>query len=232
LEEKRLTLVETTVTQLWANPFWQDRFGERGKRYFYEDSNYHIDTLITVIHMDSPQFLTQHYAWLRGVLVHRGMCSRHLLQTLTVFDEQVAAQLPTFWDSIRAYAATAYDGLVYADPACQILAQAEERLAVQVTQRILQEKPAWALRLGTRGEALCYEDVRYHLSFLQDALGFQEPQIFTDYLAWISGFLEARRLTPQMLHLSLSYLAQEIEQSMPAGSATAALQLLRSTAVA
>jgi hypothetical protein len=154
LEEKRLSLVETAVTKLWANPFWQDRFGERGKRYFYEDSNYHIDALITVIQLDLPQFLTEHYTWLRGVLVHRGMCSRHLLQTLSTFDEQLAAQLPAIWGLIQPYAAAAYNGLVYADPVCQALAQAEERLALQVTHRLLQEGPEWAQRLGARGEAV------------------------------------------------------------------------------
>jgi hypothetical protein len=79
---------------------------------------------------------------------------------------------------------------------------------------------------------LCCEDVRYHLSYLQDALAFQEPLIFTAYLTWISAFLETRRLTPQMLHLSLHYLADEIAQTLPAGIAAPAFQLLSSTAAA
>lgn len=232
LESKRNTLVDLVVLQLWANPFWEDRYGERGKRYFYDDAQHHVQALITAIQLDLPDALPQHYAWLREVLVHRGMCTRHLYQTLRVFDAQLEAVLPEYWSVIRPYAETTYAGLAYTDPLCLALAQVEEPLIARVMQRILTEKPAWAQRLGPGGKTLCRQDNLYHLSYLQDALAFQDPRIFTDYLTWISAFLEARRLTPQMLHLAMGYLAEEIEAALPAVTAAPAVQLLRSAITA
>ncbi len=193
----REELVESMAAELWDNPFWADRFGEPGRNFITQDCQYHVDTLISTVQIDQAGFMARHYKWLQGVLVHRGMCSHHLRETIALFDRQIAARLPHVWPLIQPYHAAAAQGLAYESAACQALEQFEERLSERVIARLWAENPEWELRLGLQGESLCRREMRYHLSYLQDALGYQEPELFTAYLAWFTAYKEARRIVPR-----------------------------------
>jgi hypothetical protein len=225
----REELVEAVVAEEWANPYWADRYGERGLLYIRQDCQYHVETLISTILIDQAVFMTKHYKWLQGVLVHRGLCSRHLYESIAAFDSHIARRLPHLWLLIQPYQAAAYDGLAYASPVCQALAQHEEELAVRVTRRLWDENPEWKMRLGAQGEALYLRENRYYLSYLQDALGWQEPELFSGYLTWFSSYKEARRMVPQMQHQSLSRLADELPRLLPEPEAASAINLINAS---
>jgi hypothetical protein len=229
LENARQEIVTGVVAELAANPYWADRFGDRGLQFIQQDCQAHMDTLISSIQIDQPGFMPKHYKWLQGVLVHRGLCSRHLYETISAFDRQISEKLPGFWSSIHPFQLPAYAGLAYEASVCRALAHQEEHIAARAAQRICSENLEWTLRLGVQGEALCLRENRYYLSFLQDALGWQNPQLFTDYLAWFSSYKEARRIMPQMLNHALAYQAEEIKRLLPEAEAQQAVELIEAS---
>jgi hypothetical protein len=222
-------LVEAVAAEELANPYWADRYGERGLLYIRQDCRQHVETLISTILIDQAVFMTRHYKWLQGVLVHRGLCSRHLRESIAAFDNHIARRLPQLWSLIQPYQAAAYEGLAYESPVCQALAQHEDELARRVTRRLWDENPEWKTRLGAQGEALCLRENCYYVSYLQDALGCQEPELFSGYLTWFSSYKEARRMLPQMQRQVLSHLAGEIPHLLAEPEAGSAINLINAS---
>src|SRR6185437_12090672 len=71
-----------------------------------------------------------------------------------------------------------------------------------------------------RGRARCFEDTRFHLSYLADAISFGRPSIFKDYLGWVVEVLAARGFAPDELRESLKCMREVlIETLSPAGLA-------------
>jgi hypothetical protein len=75
--EPRLTA--RVVHEMYGNPFWQARFGERGRDRSGKDGGYHLTYVIEALAAGDPRSFVEYARWLREVLVSRGMCSFHLI---------------------------------------------------------------------------------------------------------------------------------------------------------
>lgn len=75
-------LTSRVLDEMYADPFWQERFGERGRAHAAADGAYHVRYLIAALEGDEPDLFVSYARWLRDVLVARGMCSYHLFDNL------------------------------------------------------------------------------------------------------------------------------------------------------
>lgn len=156
-------LTARALAAMYRNPFWDARFGERGRRYAEEDGRHHLGYLHEALLAGGPESLVRYARWLQTVLVTRGMCSRHLADHFARLRDAVRAELGTE----RTAAALAY------------LDEAEAALLYDVpTARAVQQSID-----DERG----VDDplsVRYLVSYLGDAVARARPDLFGDYVRW------------------------------------------------
>ena len=48
-------LADRTLTAMYRNPFWDDRFGEWGRRFAEEDNLHHVSYLVQALRAGSPR---------------------------------------------------------------------------------------------------------------------------------------------------------------------------------
>jgi hypothetical protein len=171
LAARAVTLSQRVLDRMYENPFWMERYGERGRRFANEDSLHHVGYLDQALAAGDAAVFERYARWLRSVLVTRGMCSEHLAENFRLLAEAVTADaLP---DAERAVAIL-HDGagsLTYESGAAAALEAVKPRLleAIRAAQ-----PPAAPLR---------DDDCRYLVSYLIDAAATGERGPFETFAA-------------------------------------------------
>lgn len=148
-------LSEQVLVEMYADPFWQARFGEPGKQHTRTDGDFHIKYLIEAL-TAGDRGVFEHYArWLRELLASHGMCSRHLAENFT-----------------RLAAILERDGWADAGEAIQIL-NAGAAALVHATGTACEIEALRAKASDPHADTL--------LSYLADALAFDQPERFATY---------------------------------------------------
>jgi hypothetical protein len=226
IEAVRGPLVDSVVADLYPNPFWDDRYGARGRSLCQDDNHHHLNYLIAAIRTGSPDVIAFYYKWLQTLLVSRGMCTYHIRQNMERMEAHLRARLPEAWPAIEPYHRAGYDGLAYEHPACQALAAHAAQIAEATTARMYASNPFWEQQFGPRGRVLCRDDNLYHLSYLQDAVGADVPAHFGNYLEWLAGFFGRRGFDAEHLRADLRVLMDELARALPPLPAQPFLALL------
>lgn len=78
LREAAPGLTDRVVAEMYADPFWMARFGERGKKHAQTDGDFHFKYLIEALAVGQVGLFATYARWLRELLVGHGMCSHHL----------------------------------------------------------------------------------------------------------------------------------------------------------
>ena len=161
------------VDEEYKDPFWSDRYGERGRRHAVEDGQYHFSYVAEAVAAGSTLLLERYARWLRSVLVARGMCSEHLADGF-----RIRARLLTGPDWPDA------------GPAIAAFACADEALRYH-------EGPAAGLvPAAANGSDYLADELRVLRSYLADALALAQPATWIEHLVWRVGF-DARGGRPQ-----------------------------------
>lgn len=177
----RPRVIEHVFEQLYANPFWDARYGERGRQAGRKDLGYHVDALSTALSAGDPGMYARDFEWFRTAIVLRGACTRHVIETLDALSAGYRLELPAeAWEWIEPYQSAAALALRYAHPVCQALDQVADTVAEEAARR-MQAEP----------QPKCKRDFLYHLSYLNDALGLGDSYLFVRYLRWVGPFLES-----------------------------------------
>ena len=215
---QRTLLAEAVVAEMYRNPFWQARYGDRGKIRALEDAGLNLDNLAAVLRLGIVAELGYHYRWLRDVLVVRGMCSRHVQETMAAMCRALTAALPADQaDTGCAWLRVAEGTLLYDHPFAQALAPREAAVIAGALQRLGKRggaRPPAAPDIDSREG----RDLRYHLSYLTDALALDRPDLFISYAAWVAGFLPTVGATVTGLRAGLLALAGALAAELPAES--------------
>ncbi|MEY2933986.1 MAG: hypothetical protein RL033_4735, partial [Pseudomonadota bacterium] len=135
LETQAPALTARVVSEMYRDPFWSARFGERGRKFSEEDGQSHISHLVQALVARDPEVLSRYGRWLRSVLTTRGMCTRHLTENFERLEWAVRdlnADAQPAVDYLRAARAELQAELVGAEP----LAQAGDQLAASVCARL------------------------------------------------------------------------------------------------
>lgn len=171
LASRAVALSQGVLDRMYENPFWMERYGERGRRFANEDSLHHINYLDQALAAGDAGVFTRYARWLRSVLVSRGMCTEHLAENFRLLAEAIAA-----------------DGLPDGERAREILLEGQRSLAYdsgdaavleQVKPRLLD-----AVRQAQDASAPMREDDRrYLVSYLIDAAATGDPGPFEAFAA-------------------------------------------------
>ena len=189
VEERTARLAATSVEGLYADPFWYARYGEaRAQRFGNEDAVFHVRYLVQALDTGDAGVMERYARWLQGLLVPRGMSSRHIAQ---------------HFQGLRA--ALVREDLVEPPQALDCVRAAEQALhwpegpAHLVESALPQLVPAALDALSPPGDTLharaaLEEEVRLQFSYLADALGTHRTGLFVDHVRWYAGFWARRGL--------------------------------------
>jgi hypothetical protein len=224
LETRAPALVERVLREMYANPFWDERFGARGRTFARQDGHYHIDHLVVALRMEEPALFTRYARWLQVTLTTRGMCSRHLAENYARLARAIQDEVPVETDAALAYLQQAEEALVYEEGPARLLQLEAERLAGQCVSLLFQRHPEWLEHGGEQSQLRCRDDFLYHLSYLADAIANDQPAHFAAYLSWIKGFLARRGVAEEHLYEGILVL-EEILDSVDADARDVARQV-------
>jgi hypothetical protein len=214
IERARGEIVEGLLEEMYQNPFWDARFGERGRIHTRRDTNFHLNYLISALELHNPASLVTYYHWLQGLLVYRGMCTLHLRQTINSLGHQISRLLPDAWPGIQPYHQASYEGLYYDHHDCQALVAAQAEIARATAKRMFTAAPAEDPATLERRQQDCYQDNLYYLSYLADAVAYNSIDIFTRYITWLKTFFPTHNLPVEELLRDLQVLSEEVQQAL------------------
>jgi hypothetical protein len=218
---------------MYLDPFWDQRFGERGRRFAEEDNLHHISYLVQTLRTDSAELLTAYVRWLQRVLTTRGMCSRHIEENFerlaeAMHAEQIADAGPALTLLDAASAALAYD-----DGPAQAVQRAAGQASEQIAKTVAERHASWPAGLDGSGRSWYQNDARYLLSFLADALANERPDRFAEHVRWANGFYARQGRPSRYLAELLSALDESLQETLgDAGEAVSAVVAAGRAAVA
>lgn len=209
LEARADRLAAASVEWMYEDPFWEARYGaERARRFGTEDAQFHVRYLMQALAEERPSVMEGYAVWLRKLLVSRGMCSLHLDQNFAGLQAALAVEGFGPGSPAQAYVQAARDVLRYTSGTARVLQEQASELARATVQRLSTEVPAPLLpRLE--------EEVLIHLSYLADALGTGQPELFAQHVAWYQGFWPLREWGELSFFRFLAALQAALESSLP-----------------
>lgn len=196
------------LDEMYADPFWHERFGERALTHGRRDADFHLQYLVEALTADDEGIFLAYAIWLREVLVTRGMCSRHLAESFERLASAIAEE--TWPDRERAVA------ILRAGARALVYTSADAG-AVDAERGVLAQQAAAATHaaLGAAVHARCVDDLDYHLSYLADALAFAGSERFVAHVVFMVGFLGRRAISADHLRESLGSLAAVLRTQLP-----------------
>jgi hypothetical protein len=183
---------------MYQDPFWDERFGERGRRFSQEDNGHHVNYLVQALRADAPDLLTGYARWLQGLLTTRGMCSRHIAENFGRLADAIRAE--GIGDAGPAYTLldAASTALTYDDGPARAVQVAAESIAIRAAEAVVgrhQDRPSLLLTGAgdtdpedDDGAAVIRDDLLYLLSYLADALANGRPDLFVQHVRWSDDF--------------------------------------------
>jgi len=169
IEASAEVLTSRVLAEMYADPFWRARFGERADKHGRQDGMFHIKYLGEALRANDASVMAQYARWLQQVLTTRGMCTRHLDEN---FERLAAAIADAFADSGPALEMldAARAALLYEDGPARRLQDASATIT-----------HALAPRLGVPER-----DVVQLLSYAADSLALAMPTVLTGHVAWLA----------------------------------------------
>ena len=168
LRKRGPELAARSIEDMYRDPFWLRRFGERGRAFADQDGQHHLHHLTQALLNQSPAILTGYARWLQGVLAARGMCSEHIRENFARMSRVIAEAALPGWEAAQKYLATAQEALLYPPgPAREV--------------QDLAERVASAVSAAARREAVLLA------SYLADAVHLKDPSLFAKHVAWLRG---------------------------------------------
>ena len=166
-------IVQRSLVYMPGDLFWEQRYGERGRRFAHEDGAYHVRYLADAIRAGSMTVMQAYARWLRDLLVPRGMCTLHLSEHLQHIGEAAAATLGDGPE--KEYVDAAIEALKYDEGPPREIQDAAIPLEAELAP--LSE----SLRRHTRHSAF---ETRYLCHYAADAAHRDNPGWLAAHIDW------------------------------------------------
>jgi methanogenic corrinoid protein MtbC1 len=98
----------------------------------------------------------------------------------------------------------------------------KDDLAKQITDLHFERHPDLDKKYGPIGRFKCHEDAKYHLSYLAEAVGSAQPDLFADYVLWAKFMLEGRGVPAEDLLENLKVIREVTSATLSAETAAIA----------
>jgi hypothetical protein len=222
IEEQGPALTARVTAEMYADPFWFERFGERGRRFAMEDGQFHLSHLGQALVARDVEVFNVYARWLRTVLTSRGMCSLHLAENFERLARAIGEQVE---DSAAAveYLVAGRTALGYTEGPPRELERAREALVTRTLVALVVSEPTWTTRWPGDGKHEALRDLRYLVCYLGDSLALGRPETFGAHALWLEGFWSRRGFPPRHVEHTLAALAPGLAQD-----ATLSAELRRS----
>jgi hypothetical protein len=185
IEARGHDLAAQTVRAACSGAFWDERFGERGRRHAANDAGYHVQYLVSALRLRTPSVLTGYARWLQGILTPRGMCTLHIEEHFRALSGAVSEQGIPGADTASAYLEEAIAALRYNAGPSRAVQDAADGLVDEAWRLLAERHPGWR---EAPGESRVRADLRFLLSYLADAVALNRAEVFGSYIAWIGPF--------------------------------------------
>lgn len=208
-------LARRSIERMYADPFWEARFGTRGRRFAEEDGRHHVDHLVLALMAGDAAPLAQYASWLRVVLTTRGMCSRHIEQNFArlgqVIDDAGIAEAAR----AHEFLAAAARGVRPEGTGAVALFDAREAIAAAARGRFASEHPAWVVSgdAGTPGST--DDELATLVSFLVDAVALGRPDLLAKHAAWTAAFASGRGRPAGYVAALLDAIERVLAEALP-----------------
>jgi DNA-binding phage protein len=224
LEANKTLLARGALDAMYAHPFWLERFGERGRRFADQDSEYHLSYLAQALRASDPAVLTHYARWLQSLLVSRGMCTLHIAENFQQLGQGLQRALADRAAPALALLEAARDALRYdAGPARELQECAEQ--LVRAARGQLGPEPELP-SLPQRP----HDELAYFVSYLADALAQRRPELLQQHVLWSQTFLVRHGQARGWLARALSVLREQLSSASPALRAAAVEYLTQALA--
>lgn len=186
LEAQADRLAADSLNAMYADPFWQERFGEAGRRFAEQDSRHHVNYLVEALRTGSPETLAGYARWLQSVLTTRGMCTAQIADHFEQLRRAIAAADLGDTDPAGNYLTAGQAALRYPTGPGRSVQDAAGALTDAVVRRVAGTFPDWV----AENPATCRDDVRSLLSYLADAVALGRPELYAGHVRWLAGFYQ------------------------------------------
>lgn len=214
LEKNAVVLSQRCTQAMYADPFWQLRFGDRGRQHAEADSAYHVKYVAAALREGDMAVFKNYALWLRGVLTARGMCSLHLAESFRQLTLAMQAEGIDGAELAADVLDEGVDALKYSEGAAGELDANREALRRTV-----------AASLGTasyRADEL--------LSFLADALARVDSESFTAHVRFLERCVTNSEQERQALQATIAAIRSVAVARLSAESAAALTALAEAAA--
>jgi hypothetical protein len=212
LDARADRLTDRVLTEMYADPFWYARFGERADRHGRQDGRFHIDYVVQALQANDAG-IVEHYArWLQQVLTSRGMCTRHLAENFARLAEAIRAEDWPDGDAAIAMLDAARAALAYPDGPARDVQQAGPELAAAAAYPVASTRPANSNDAAGRTLAELVD-------YVADAIALRRPDGLARHVVWLAGFLEGRGTPRSHLTAQLEALAAAAPAILPGPAA-------------
>ena len=196
LERDGRALSQRVLQEMYRDPFWSERFGDRGRRHADEDSDYHLRYLARALAQGGPHVLVRYAVWLREVLNTRGMCTRHLDENFRLLALAIMEQPWPDREQAVAFLTTAREALLHEHGEARRLQEAIDPLAREVVAAFRERQPqGW--KRDARGRGALEDDAANYLSYVADALALGSPDTLVEHTRWLAVHVREHSATPQ-----------------------------------
>lgn len=213
IEARKGELANRAFERMYENPFWDARFGERGRSFSAEDGQYHVTYLVEALRSGNQRVFTRYARWLQSVLTTRGMCSLHLAENFARLSGVIAES------GIRnpVYAVAMLDAgvaaLRYDSGAARAVQEEVDALLSHTPGAINATHPNLPSVTTIPGREQVARDMPYLLSYLADALALDRPGVFVDHARWLAEYYTG--LDIPLDHLDQALLALDGSLNIP-----------------
>jgi hypothetical protein len=191
VERRMQRLAEASVADLYEDPFWFARYGEeRARRFGDEDAVFHVRYLVQALEAKDAGVMERYARWLQGLLVPRGMSSRHIAAHFQGLHAALVREGLTQPPEALEYVRAAESALEWPEGPARVVHEALPGLVPQTLAELSVREGAL-----TRGQEIRLGDeLLLQLSYLMDALGSRRPGLFAEHVRWYAGFWPRRDL--------------------------------------
>lgn len=221
LRAERAPIALRVVDEMYADPFWLDRFPS-GRKYSDEDLRYHVDHLAQALDAEDPAVLARYASWLQSILTTRGMCTLHLTESFARLGRTIGEQLGELSaeerTALEAALGAASAALHYAERPAGELQRASAVLADEAASKLAQSHLTLVEARG--GRAVCGSEAAHLLSYLADATALARPSLFVEHAVWLASFVVRRGAPPEYVGALLDALATALEGERALDSST------------
>lgn len=194
LETRANELSARVIEDMYRDPFWLARFGERGRKFAHEDGRHHLSYLGQALVANDATVLVEYVRWLRPVLTSRGMCTLHLDENLERLARAIEAEVANAEPAL-AFLERAREGLRYAS--------GSEGELEAVKARIIDAAAAEIAGPGATRASSALE-LAHVFSYLRDAAALRRPELLADYVTFARDLAARRGWAPAELARALS----------------------------